>query len=305
MDVSIIIVNYNTDKLLTECIHSVYLQTKEVSFEVIVVDNNSENFSSQDYTSLYKGIKVISLDSNIGFGKANNEGLKIAEGDYVFFLNSDTILLNDAVSILCNYLKEHASVGICGGNLYTKEEMPNMSYTQSFPRVIDYLKLLMPFKSTSLANDDIFNNTGRNIEIGGYISGADLMIRKELLNKYGGFDPCFFMYFEDVELCYRIKKKGFEIHSVPFAKIIHLQGASTVLKGEELKTKSHCFLVRSEFFYFKKTDPGILLQFLWMSYLIKSVLALFFYKIIGNKSRIDYWKSNISVLKEVCDEKIV
>lgn len=304
MDVSIILVNYNTNDLLIECIHSIYLQTKLVSFEVVIVDNNSNTFYPRDYTSLYEGIKVISLVSNIGFGRANNEGLKIAQGDYVFFLNSDTILLNDAVSILCNYLKKHNSVGICGGNLYTKEKKPNMSYTQSFPRVIDYIKLLMPF-TFSISRSDIFNITGNDMAIGGYISGADLMIRKELLDKYGGFDPLFFMYFEDVELCYRVKKEGFEIHSVPSAQIVHLQGASSVLQGESLRTKSHCYLVKSEFLYFKKTDFYFMIWILWISYLLKSVLALFFYKIVGDNPRVAYWKSNISILKEIYDEKIV
>ena len=304
MDVSIILVNYNTNGLLIDCVQSICLQTKHVSFEIIIVDNNSNDFCPQDFTSLYKNIKVIQLDLNIGFGRANNEGLKIAQGDYIFFLNSDTILLNDAVSILCNYLKDHISVGICGGNLYTREKKPNMSYTQSFPRAVDYIKLLMRFRSGSL-EDDLFNETGQNMKIGGYISGADLMIRKELLEKYGGFDPRFFMYFEDVELCYRIKRKGFEIHSVPSAKIIHLQGASSVLKGESLKVKSHCHLVKSQFLYFKITDSDIVIQFLWFSYLLKSILALFFYKIIGEKSRIIYWKSNISILKEIYGEKNV
>lgn len=304
MDVSIILVNYNTNGLLMDCIQSINLQTKDVSFEVIIVDNNSKDFCPQDYTSLYKEIKVIQLDSNIGFGRANNEGLKIAQGDYIFFLNSDTILLNDAVSVLCNYLKENTSVGICGGNLYTRENKPNMSYTQSFPHAIDYIKLLLQFRSGSL-EDDLFNETGHNKKIEGYISGADLMVRKELLDKYGGFDPRFFMYFEDVELCYRIKRKGIEIHSVPSAKIIHLQGASSVLKGESLKVKSHCYLVKSQFLYFKIVDSNIVIQFLWFSYLLKSILALFFYKITGKKNRIIYWKSNISVLKEVYREKNV
>ena len=300
MDVSVIIVNYNTNELLSQCIHSVIEYTRDVAYEIIVVDNNSNEFTPDDYTSISNNIEIVRLSRNIGFGKANNEGVKIANGELVLFLNSDTLLLNDAISILYHHMKKHARVGICGGNLYTKEGEPNMSYTESFPTVVDYLKLLFGLVVLSRKEEN-FNVAGEVKRIGGYVSGADLMIRRSLLERYGGFDPDFFMYFEDVELCHRISKVGYEVHSVPSAKIIHLQGGSTTAKGEEISVKSRCFLLESEFIYFRKTAHKLASVALWISYLLKSFVALALYKCLRNKKKSIYWCSIIHVLRRVYD----
>ena len=229
MDVSVIIVNYNTNELLAQCIHSVIEYTRDVAYEIIVVDNNSNEFTPDDYTSISNNIEIVRLSRNIGFGKANNEGVKIANGELVLFLNSDTLLLNDAISMLYHHMKKHARVGICGGNLYTKEGEPNMSYTESFPTVVDYLKLLFGLVVLSRKEEN-FNVAGEVKRIGGYVSGADLMIRRSLLERYGGFDPDFFMYFEDVELCHRISKVGYEVHSVPSARLFICKEVQQQLK---------------------------------------------------------------------------
>ena len=106
MDVSVIIVNYNTNELLAQCIHSVIDYPRDVAYEIIVVDNNSNEFTPDDYTSISNNIEIVRLSRNIGFGKANNEGVKIANGELVLFLNSDTLLLNDAISMLYHHMKK-------------------------------------------------------------------------------------------------------------------------------------------------------------------------------------------------------
>lgn len=304
MDVSIIIINYNTSELLKDCIKSVVEHTKDVSYEVIIVDNNSEFFNPEEYVYIGSNIKILQLTDNLGFGKANNEGIKISLGEFVLFLNSDTILMNDAISILCKYMRDNVDVGICGGNLYTKDGKPNMSYTESFPTVADYMRLLMGM-SASPDKDSNFNNTEKPKVLGGYVSGADLMIRRDLLERYGGFDPGFFMYFEDVELCYRISRRGLLIASVPSAKIIHLQGGSTTSKGEEMSIRSRCFLLASEFVYFSKIDGSLKVRMLWILYMIKSLLAFLFYSCTGNNNKQIYWNSILSVLKNVRFKKII
>lgn len=122
MDVSVIIVNYNTSDLVKNCITSIMEKTKNVSFEIIVVDNNSKDGSVETIINEFPQVRVFPLKENVGFGKANNIGVQHAKGRYVFFLNSDTVLLNDAISILANYLDTHESVALCGGQLFDKEE---------------------------------------------------------------------------------------------------------------------------------------------------------------------------------------
>ena len=114
MDVSVIIVNYNTCNLVKKCVASIFEKTKNVSFEVIVVDNNSKDGSVEAIIDEFPRVRVFPLKENIGFGKANNIGVKHAKGRFVFFLNSDSFLLNDAISILVNYLDKLECVVLLG-----------------------------------------------------------------------------------------------------------------------------------------------------------------------------------------------
>ena len=107
MDVSVIIVNYNTVELTKQCILSIYNQTKDVNFEIIVVDNNSEDNSVKIIENNFPQVILINNSDNIGFGRANNLGVEIAKGKYIFFLNSDTILLNNAIKIFVDYMRKN------------------------------------------------------------------------------------------------------------------------------------------------------------------------------------------------------
>lgn len=226
-DVSVIIVNYNTREMTSECIDSVFKKTTGVFFEVILVDNASTD-DSKEFFEKDGRIKYIYNEENLGFGKANNKGIEIASGRNVFFLNSDTILVNNAIKILSDYLDKNKDAGICGGNLYDMEMNPIHSYQMYYPSIKEELNELLNCIPTAIIKSDRsqFNNTGKPKEVA-YITGADLMIKKNLVDEYGGFNPIFFMYFEETELCYRIKSAGYQIVSVPEAKIIHLCGKST------------------------------------------------------------------------------
>ena len=129
IDVSIILVNYNTTDLLVQAIKSIYKYSSEFTYEIIVVDNNSklspEHVLKQNFND---DIIFISLPENIGFGRANNEGIKIAKGRNIFLLNTDTYLLNNAIKILSDYIDSHPKVGSCGGSLFTADLKPTYSY---------------------------------------------------------------------------------------------------------------------------------------------------------------------------------
>lgn len=244
MDVSIILVNYKTKELTINCIKSIQEKTKDLKYEIILVDNASTDGSVNFFENNYKNkIIFIKNTENLGFGKANNRGIEIAKGKYVFLLNSDTLLINNAIKILFDFMEKTKECGICGGNLYTKELQPTHSFLRKFPSLLleiqEYIK-----KKEKTRND--FNYTNFEQEVA-YITGADMFIRKEILEKSGYFDKDFFMYFEETELSYRIKRLGYKIVSVPQAKIIHLEGKSTIFK----ERKFTMYLESKYKFYYK------------------------------------------------------
>ena len=209
-----------------ECIDSVFEKTTGLDFEVILVDNASTD-ESKSYFSQDKRIKYIYSGNNLGFGKANNLGVTHATGRYLLFLNSDTVLINNAIKILSDYMDSDEKCGICGGNLFDKDGLPTHSYYRSFHSFCrDVFKsFFCLIDSVRYGKNKFHNNTNAPLQVS-YISGADLMIRRDIVEAMGAFDPAFFMYYEDSELCYRVMKGGYEVVSVPNAKIQHLCGKS-------------------------------------------------------------------------------
>lgn len=228
MDVSIIIVNYKTVALILNCIDSIIKYCEGINYEIIVVDNNSgDDFDKRISQVFGNSIICIPLSENIGFGQANNEGLKRARGRNVLFLNPDTLLLNNAIKILSDFLDNHSSVACCGGNLYNEKLEPMHSYSMLLPSLCWEINLLSNgfFEKIRWGKNAQFNHTMNPREVG-YICGADMMVKREVLNEMSGFSRYFFLYYEDTELSYRIKQAGYKIISVPSAKIQHLEGKS-------------------------------------------------------------------------------
>lgn len=230
MDVSVIIVNYCTAGLVAEAVESVVRLTQGVSYEVLVVDNASPDGSGAELQTRYArsgAVKVILSEKNLGFGGANNLGFSQAQGRNIFLLNPDTVLLNDAVSVLSQCLDDNEGVGVCGGNLFTAEGQPASSFKRLFPSVSAELSSLMCHIPERLCygRNVTFNHTGRDLDVA-FIVGADLMIRRTLAEQLGLFDTAFFMYYEETDLCRRVKDLGYAVRSVPAARICHLEGKS-------------------------------------------------------------------------------
>ena len=255
MDVSVIIVNYKTPQLCIDCINSVIEKTVNIDYEIIVVDNDSQDNSLQKIKEEF-GNRVVLIDAgeNLGFGKANNLGAKNAKGEYLFLLNSDTILRNNAIKCLYDFIKIDSSVGIVGGNLFDKNGNPAHSFKVN-QIDLNGLKVSSFFKSmrhklSGKMTDWDFNDTKEPIEINGYITGADLMIKKSIFEEVGGFDSDFFMYFEESEMTFRVRQLGYKVYSVPAAEIIHLEGAST--KGKSFSERRQRMYNESAVKYFRK-----------------------------------------------------
>lgn len=238
MDVSIIIVNYHSAKMIVDCVKTIYKKTKGATFEIIVVDNASKDDSiSILKNNLKDKIKIVESHINLGFGKANNLGARFASGRYLFLLNPDTLLINDAVSILINYLDQNKNVGIAGGNLFSPDLKPIPSFCIKFDDlktekksaswnnlIFKKIKTKLLSKSNKKLNE--FNYSSDPCEVA-YIFGADIMIKKSLFDEIKGFDPDFFMYAEEEEMSWRVTKLNYSIVNVPNAKIVHLEGATT------------------------------------------------------------------------------
>lgn len=250
MEVSIIIVNFNTKRMLADCLSSVYDHTQEIEFEVIVVDNASTDGSEQCIYSLFPQVKWINSGGNIGFGKANNLGAKYASGKYLFLLNSDTILLNNAIKFFYDYAESHTSekLGVLGCWLCDNEGKPNNSFGK-FPTPNSEIKYLLGKFGTKK-----MGQYREKIDMD-YIIGADMFIHRNLFEKFGGFDPNFFMYYEETDLQYRMAHEGYLHRIIDTPHIVHLEGGSFSNKG--LAFNRFIMAQKSYNYYLRKHYKGI------------------------------------------------
>ncbi|MDR1348565.1 MAG: glycosyltransferase family 2 protein [Prevotellaceae bacterium] len=278
MDVSVIIVNYNTKALLKQCLKSIFEKTKDIAFEVIVADNFSTDGSRQMLKNEFPNIILVESPENLGFGQANNLGAKSATGKYLFLLNSDTVLLNNAIKILFDFIDNNPEAGICGGNLYNEDKKPIHSYSR-LPGIIQELKRLLLIPDT-----DYFNNTRKPQKVG-YVTGADLMIRADVFNRQNGFDSDFFMYYEESELTYRVKREGYKVYCVPHAKIIHLEKKS--FSDNEIRLG---MIFKSCKTYYKKTHGWIYQTVINSILLITIISRLALFSFLRNRKKTNCWK---------------
>lgn len=258
MDVSIIVVNYNTLALTQSCINSIIEYTVDVSFEIIVIDNNSHD-GSQAILALNNRIVFIESNLNLGFGKANNLGINVSKGNYLFFLNSDTYLLNDAISKLWKFCEERKN-GFIGavGCLLIGEDFKRCHSYAKLPSAFDILKsyAIAPFAPNKakqiLGIDNYKNESELSFEVG-YVTGADIFLHKSVLVNCGQFDSDFFMYSEEVELQWRFKSAGYKNFIINGPQIVHLEGASMKVV-EKISMNKIIMIQKSLFLQIKKTS---------------------------------------------------
>ncbi|MFA3592866.1 glycosyltransferase family 2 protein [Acinetobacter baumannii] len=287
-DVSIIIVNYNTYNLVLQCIESVIKNSKKISYEIIVVDNNSPNREIEKLNEIYPNVKLVLNTKNSGFGIANNIGNKYANGKFLFLLNSDTIVLDNSIYTLYKFMVENPCVGACGGNLCDINLKPATSFTRFMPSFlsdIDYLFLNM-FSKIIYRNNLYYCYSETPIKINGNISGADLMIVKQVFDELGGFDENFFMYYEETDLLFRLRKRKYQTFIVPESKIIHLEGASETIKETRLN-----WTYESKEKYYLKNKSKLSLTISNMIFYLTVLQRLVLFKVLRNKGKYDYWMS--------------
>jgi hypothetical protein len=267
--VTVLIANWNGRDVLGECLRSLVRQTVGLRYEIVVVDDASTDGSAEMVRREFPGVRLALQEVNSGFVRANNAGAEIARGRYILLLNSDTVLVNNAVLIMAEYLDRHEEVGACGGMLLSPDGTPQISFgcaPSLRQALVDALflndlfpRLHLPARGV-IPREDI--TTPFAVE---YVSGADLMIRKDCVGRSGLFDTSFEAYYEEVDLCRRVRARGtMEVHFIPGARIIHIGGFSYGKMGRR-RIAMQC---RSQKTFLRKYHGGpytttVLVLFAW------------------------------------------
>ncbi len=250
-DLSIIIVNWNTKEFLLPCLRSIIEREQRIDREVIVVDNGSQDGSKGGVKKVFPSAHLIENEKNFGFAKAVNQGLQKASGRYVLLLNPDTQVKNGAVERLVLFMDAHADVGAAGGQLLNPDGSKQNSIA-NFPSLgtellnKSLLRWLFPKKFPGKER-----NYSEPVEVDSVI-GACMMVRREAMDQVGLLDEDYFLFLEETDWCYRIKKAGWKVYHVPDAEVLHFQGKS----AETDKKRARVEYFRSRYHFFKKNRGG-------------------------------------------------
>jgi GT2 family glycosyltransferase len=292
VDLSIIIVNWNTKNLLIQCLESIFRTAGEVDLEVFVVDNGSTDGSGRAVKERFPDVKVIENQRNVGFARANNQALRISKGKYLLLLNPDAQVKGKVIEELISFMEAHSKVGISGVQLLN----PNGSKQNSianFPSLTteflnkSLLRRLFPKKFPGKERED-----SEPIEVDSVI-GACLMVRRDALEQVGLLDEDYFLFLEETDWCYRMRRAGWKVYHVPQAEVYHFQGKS----AEQEKKRAKVQYYRSRYHFFKKNRGTWQWFVLLIGLLIKLMLELVLTG-IGNLFTlfaIQDWKERFSV----------
>lgn len=235
MDLSISIVSYNTKDLIKRCVDSIYRNTRGISFETIVVDNGSKDSSVVMLKRTFPKVIVIANSKNVFFTKANNQALYIAQGRYFVILNSDTYFTDNSLRKMITYMETHKNIGACEGlEMHENGTIVKTGSRFSTPSV-DFYELSLigkRVKNRKVVDSYRYAKKDRRgtfpIDVG---CDAFLMVRKEIMDKIGGYDERFLLYYTENDLCLRIKKQGYGIVHFGKAKVMHRVSSSVITLG--------------------------------------------------------------------------
>ena len=269
MDLSIIIVNYHHSHMLVDCLASVNRTIQKIQFEVILVDNSSKDDGLESILKRYPETQLINNPKNVGFARANNQGAKIASGDFLLFLNPDTTMIEDAVESMLDYIRSDSSIGILGPKVLNPDQTTQFS-CRKFPTVWSglfnrYSLTTRLFPNNRYSRDylmlDHDHNSIRSVD---WVSGCCMMMSESTLKKASGFDENYFLFIEDVDLCQVIKKQGLRVVYFPNAKIFHKISSSNARSTSRVIIKRHQGMI----YYNQKYGETNLI----MQYMINSII---------------------------------
>lgn len=253
MDLSIIIISYNTEDILRDCLSSVITNTHDLDYEIIVIDNASSDGSVEMLRKEFPSVKIICNRENLGFAKANNQGIRIAKADNVLLLNSDTIVFDDCLSKISVFIKRRSDIGLLGCKVLNRDKTlqhscyhtPNfltelVFFTKGIIKDIwdpfTYFKYMKYYDHEQLKEVDC-------------IAGCFLWVRKTVFDRVGCLDENFFMYYEDSEFCWRVRTNSkFKIYYFPESAIVHFGRMS----ADNLNYSTLKYLFKSGKYFLRK-----------------------------------------------------
>lgn len=271
---TISVVNYNAGEHLIRCLDSLRKIKEEIEFDVYVVDNNSSDGSIESSKKKFPNFNYILNTENLGFGKAHNLALKKAKTPYVLVLNPDTQIPPETLVKMLEFMEENPQVGIASPRVEKADGSLDVASHRGFPT--PWASFLYYF----LKNDRLYHLTDRDMtkthEVDSVV-GAFMLIRKSVLEIVGYFDEDYFLYGEDIDLCFRVKKAGFKVMYVPSVKVLHVKGVSSGIKkhsqnqsGATSTTKNlalNYFYSTMKVFYKKNYAKKYPFFFNWLVYL--------------------------------------
>jgi len=249
--VSIILVNYNGAAIIKDCLHSLRLFNQTIPSEIIVVDNNSRDGSPAMIAESFPEVKLIRETTNHGFGKGNNIGAKLAQGKFILFLNTDTILTCDFLPSLLAVMEQDPQVGIIAPKLVNRDGSLQLSTSPAISIKGEYLAQRRSHQYHQGENLAKITQEFAHQQEVDIVVGASLLIRRKLFEQLRGFDETFFMYFEESDLCQRSQYLGWKIIYYPGVSLIHLHGGSTSKTSDRMILEYR----RSQIYYYQKHRP--------------------------------------------------
>lgn len=278
MDISVVIVNWNTRALLHQTLDTLYKESHDVNFETIVVDNGSTDGSVDLVQQKWGNVRLFTLPENKGFAVGNNVGFREAKGRYVLLLNSDTIVLSSTLYGMTHFLDTHPDAG-CVGCRHLNSDGSLQRSIDNFPSLVnDFLSyselyrlpLLQPFLIKHFLWWSDHNQT-RPVD---WVNGACMMVRRDVIKQIGGLDEGYFIYAEEIDWCYRMRKAGWQVYFTADAEIIHIGGQAMNRAAD----KRIVLKYKGQYRFYRKHYPlwkYIVLRFIVTGIAIPRIVILF------------------------------
>ena len=268
-DLSIIIVNWNTKEYLLRCLKSVFRSERSSSWEVIVVDNGSQDGSEAEAKRLFPMLHLIANEKNLGFAKASNQGIDDASSRYFLLLNPDTEVREGALEKLVAFMESHPDAGVAGGQLLSGDGSRQNSIA-NFPSL-----------ATELLNKSLLRRVfpekfpGKEKSYSGPIEvdsviGACMIARREAVEQVGAMDEDYFLFLEETDWCYRMKRKGWKVYHLPQTEIVHFQGKGAEAKKKEAKVEYYL----SRYHFLRKNRGGFQWFLLLTGLMVKLIVEV-------------------------------
>lgn len=286
--ISVILVNYNGKAFIEECLDSLVQDPGAERMEILVVDNGSRDGSPELINQKYPEVKLIKNTENRGYAWANNQAIKAAGGEYILLLNTDTAVRPGVFFELLKILRSDKNAGAVGPLLYFDES----KYQVSFGNKVDFIHEMLQKSILNFVYKRRLRSLSQNLYVG-WLSGACMMIAKRALEEVGLFDDNFFLYFEDIDLCYRLRKKKYKLIFTPLVKVYHKGGGSSAADS----LRNRFFYRQSQLYFYRKHNSKRSL-FLLKTYLSFAFFLSYLKSLLFRENKVKEKKNFFKLLSE-------